>query len=1033
MGNACHGKLKEDPDSAWKQQNEESEENPMYKYITLNNKGTLIAAYNEGGPELVEEIARREIEPYLYNGGKGAMISKLEYIKWCRRRLAKSAGYVELDTKSDESILEHFEEDEFNKFEPHEACWDLNKRGGVGETPFHLAHLMDSPVHSEVCKILVRMYPKLTLDVYEGEEYFGESALHIAVVQGDFERVKILTENGAKVNQRATGRFFLPEDQKKSKSKKTNFDGYAYYGEYPLAFAACVCHQDIYDYLIEHKADPNLQDSFGNTVLHMVVIADQPTMYRYAVCHHERPANTHIKNKYGLTPLTLASKLGRHTIFKEMLELDSLELWRYSNILCSAYPLTSLDSIGPKGDTNWNSALMIIVNGETEEHLDMLEGGVIRQLLDEKWKTFARRRFILRLVIAIIHLALISVIIYTRPEGTQLLGFRGTIDIMRYTAEVLVCLGCFSAIMVDGISIGSQGFKPFIRNCMHAPAQTVNMMSSLLILLCIPFRILKLNTVEDILLIIAIPGSWFFLLFFARGVKLTGPFVTMIYKMIKGDLFRFALIYLIFLVGFTQGFFFLFRDVDTDNSDVQKFSTLEDTVMNLFQMTLGEFKYEAFNYARYPQLTKIVFAFFMFLVPILLLNMLIAMMGNTYTQVISKSEKEWRKQWAKIVVVLERGFSKKQLLKFQQEYAVKIAGPPTQDNQKTEARALVVIKATSKTKAKQRKAAISNWKRVGKEIVTQLKEARKRGQTVDINLLQNRTRPTLTQIESTSFEDEKLSALDPFGQTFSSTVAQLAWERDIDLTKGKTFISDPEVMDKISPRGHDMSPIREAGQTNIPNGRPKQVERIMPSGPILGSPKSRKPMMYSNRVFPLIAKSGDGGSGDLLDGACIRSNTEKVETLSHKSPTKSVFSVSSEPWDKDTVSSAMSLETLQHEDEDGRGTTTEAPVVTRRKKEKRKRKKSSSPMKSSATNSQSSLTPLLKDDKGQPSSKDSGDKERPSSKDSVNKEWPSSKDSVNKEWPLSKNSGDKERPSSKDSGDKEQPSSEDANANSSNA
>jgi hypothetical protein len=33
---------------------------------------------------------------------------------------------------------------------------------------------------------------------------------------------------------------------------------------------------------------------------------------------------------------------------------------------------------------------MIIVNGETDEHLDMLEGGVIGQLLREKWKTFAR-------------------------------------------------------------------------------------------------------------------------------------------------------------------------------------------------------------------------------------------------------------------------------------------------------------------------------------------------------------------------------------------------------------------------------------------------------------------------------------------------------------------------------------------------------------------------------------------------------------------------------------------------------------------
>ena len=56
------------------------------------------------------------------------------------------------------------------------------------------------------------------------------------------------------------------------------------------------------------------------------------------------------------------------------------------------------------------------------------------------------------------------------------------------------------------------------------------------------------------------------------------------------------------------------------------------------------FQYQDFNYTKYSALTKIVFAIFMMLVPILLLNMLIAMMGNTYQMVIAKSEKEWRKQ-----------------------------------------------------------------------------------------------------------------------------------------------------------------------------------------------------------------------------------------------------------------------------------------------------------------------------------------------------------------------------------------------------
>lgn len=55
-------------------------------------------------------------------------------------------------------------------------------------------------------------------------------------------------------------------------------------------------------------------------------------------------------------------------------------------------------------------------------------------------------------------------------------------------------------------------------------------------------------------------------------------------------------------------------------------------------------QYTDLSYTTYPNLSKTVFAIFMVLVPILLLNMLIAMMGNTYAHVIEQSEKEWVKQ-----------------------------------------------------------------------------------------------------------------------------------------------------------------------------------------------------------------------------------------------------------------------------------------------------------------------------------------------------------------------------------------------------
>jgi len=46
-------------------------------------------------------------------------------------------------------------------------------------------------------------------------------------------------------------------------------------------------------------------------------------MFGYAVKHHARKADMEIPNDADLTPLTLASKLGRNEIFKEIIELQS--------------------------------------------------------------------------------------------------------------------------------------------------------------------------------------------------------------------------------------------------------------------------------------------------------------------------------------------------------------------------------------------------------------------------------------------------------------------------------------------------------------------------------------------------------------------------------------------------------------------------------------------------------------------------------------------------------------------------------------
>jgi transient receptor potential cation channel subfamily V member 6 len=135
-----------------------------------------------------------------------------------------------------------------------------------------------------LARLLIRVFPELALDVMEGEEYLGASALHLAIAYSNNELVNDLMDAGADVNQRAIGRFFLPRDQQSNNpANNTDYDGLAYLGEYPLAWAACVNNESVYNLLLELGADPDAQDSFGNMILHMVVVGDKLDMFGYAL------------------------------------------------------------------------------------------------------------------------------------------------------------------------------------------------------------------------------------------------------------------------------------------------------------------------------------------------------------------------------------------------------------------------------------------------------------------------------------------------------------------------------------------------------------------------------------------------------------------------------------------------------------------------------------------------------------------------------------------------------------------------------
>lgn len=100
-----------------------------------------------------------------------------------------------------------------------------------------------------------------------------------------------------------------------------------------------------------------------------------------------------VRNQLNLTPLTLAAKLGRVEMFFHIMNIEREIYWQLGSITCAAYPLPQIDTIDwETGHISKDSALNLVVFGDKDEHLELLDG-ILIDLLKTKWNTFVKSRF----------------------------------------------------------------------------------------------------------------------------------------------------------------------------------------------------------------------------------------------------------------------------------------------------------------------------------------------------------------------------------------------------------------------------------------------------------------------------------------------------------------------------------------------------------------------------------------------------------------------------------------------------------------
>ncbi|XP_070539469.1 uncharacterized protein [Ptychodera flava] len=690
----CNCKPSEDPSE------QDDAAKTLYDFVDLNGGGELVDLLNDA--EIKQKIEDKIIH-FLYEEGKGEHKPITEVIKKREDERQMRQKYNQVNNWWKSSKIEPLK-NEIRKEGCREkfVCWNIDKRGKVGETILHICLLKNSADHKKLAKLLVEVFPKLVHDIYLGDEYYGESPLHMAIVNEDTDMVQFLLKNGADVTESCCGAFFLPDDQKEYCAfypgsevyQKTNYEGLTYWGEYPLSFAASLGQGEIFKLLLKktesqeyvEEAKKNIQeaekhereaekkmkeveenileakknistfscmhktrekkkedekkmkeareemkaarkkskeakenmtlinnvDFNGNTALHMTVIHDQQDMYDLA---RERGADPNICNKQGLTPLNLAATLARKEMFDHILEYERDVYWTYGDVTCAAYALDGFDTIGENGEIDRKSALHIIVNQKGQEHLGLMNG-IVLEILKEKWQC-GQYYFYLKWFLFFVYLAILTANLYMRP-----------------------------------------GEWP-------PSANGVFFFSVICLLLAVPGRIACIPVYEDVMVMFSLLLTCPYFIYFLSPFKSIGPFLGMIDKMFWGDLMKFFAIYLVFLVGFSQAMYIAF--IGTPST---LFNDPINALLGLFIMSLGEFQdiYASFDDTRYINLPKLLFVVYMILVTLLLINMLIAMMGNTFNKQ-TKDGKEWHRQWAKIILGNELAFPPALRKKIQDRYA----------------------------------------------------------------------------------------------------------------------------------------------------------------------------------------------------------------------------------------------------------------------------------------------------------------------------------------------------------------------------
>ena len=168
------------------------------------------------------------------------------------------------------------------------------------------------------------------------------------------------------------------------------------------------------------------------------------------------------------------------------------------------------------------------------------------------------------------------------------------------------------------------------------------------------------NEFQDYVLAAALCIGWLLSISFTRGFKIIHYFYPMLLSMILRKVVRFIIVYLFVLLAFGFAFHVLFQ---VSSDVVQDYETPGDTLFLSFNMMIGmgvlfddTFASNMNAAGRTVTYLKAFYLLYIILSTIILLNLLIAMMNDSYSNILKEQQVRWRIDSVSLGVDIETSF-----------------------------------------------------------------------------------------------------------------------------------------------------------------------------------------------------------------------------------------------------------------------------------------------------------------------------------------------------------------------------------------